>query len=348
MKQALKLAIERRGFCAPNPSVGSVLVKSGQVIGKGHHVAAGQPHAEINAIAAAGDAAKGATLYVTLEPCSHHGKTPPCVDAIIQAKIKQVYFGYQDPNPIVQGQGQQRLIDAGIACEYLPDPAVNQFYRSYAHWTQHKKPWVTAKLAITLDGKIANADGTPAKISGMEANAYTQKRRLHSDAILTSIQTVIHDDPRLNARMEDQTVAKKVYVLDTQCRFPDNANLYKTSEQIHILCSQPGKNNKLHYHPIESDNKGLNLNQAIQLIGEHGIHDLWVETGAKSFNALLTENLVNELILYISNQTLGEKATPAFTQAIDFSSQFHTQTIQALGNDVLYQMTLRIDSKSLP
>src|SRR3989344_2995168 len=161
LKRALKLAEKRRGFCSPNPAVGAVVVKDGKIIGEGWHEKAGAPHAEVMALASAGSSAAGGILYVTLEPCSHTGRTPPCTDLIIKTGIKAVYYGFKDSNLTVSGQGEFYLKSAGIACEQIELPEINAFYRSYAHWLKTKKPWVTAKIALSLDEKIASVDGKP-------------------------------------------------------------------------------------------------------------------------------------------------------------------------------------------
>src|SRR3990167_2136538 len=166
LKQALSLAESQRGFCAPNPSVGALVVKEGELIAEGVHRGPMKPHAEVEAIHHAGNQAEGASLYVTLEPCCHWGRTPPCTDLIVKSRIKAVYYAFQDPNPKVAGQGAKQLQAAGIECHSVELPEVTDFYRSYHYWIREGRPWVTAKLAISLDGKIAGPHGEPVSLTG--------------------------------------------------------------------------------------------------------------------------------------------------------------------------------------
>ena len=211
--ETLQLAKKREGFCAPNPAVGAVVVKNNQLISAGYHYGAGHPHAEVGALDAAGDQAQGADLYVSLEPCCHQGRTPPCTEKIKAAGIARVFFAFLDPNPIVAGRGQAVLKDSGIACEHTPINEINDFYRAYCYWTTHKKPLVTAKLAITADGYVANADGSPLAITGEECRVFTHENRLRSDAILSNTQTIIADDPQMNVRLNNKIVKKPLYLL---------------------------------------------------------------------------------------------------------------------------------------
>ena len=157
-----------------------MIVKDDKIVGQGYHHGPGLPHAEVEAIRQAGEQARGATLYVTLEPCCHHGKTPPCTELIIKTGIKQVYYGYRDPNPIVSGKGEQQLRAAGINCEFVEVAEINEFYRSYHHWHQTKLPWLTAKLALSLDGVYATSDHKPIQLTGEQAfekNTSSQERK---------------------------------------------------------------------------------------------------------------------------------------------------------------------------
>ncbi len=183
IKKTLTLAEQRRGFCAPNPAVGAVVVKNEKIIGSGAHQQCGEPHAEVLALQAAGEAARGATLYVSLEPCCHWGRTPPCSELIIQSGISAVYYAYRDPNPAVAGQGAEKLRAAGIDCHYVAMPEADDFYASYYYWTEHHRPRVTAKIALSLDSKIAGVNGQPLTITGVPLQQYTHHGRQHSDAL---------------------------------------------------------------------------------------------------------------------------------------------------------------------
>ncbi len=197
---ALEQAVKGIGNCAPNPAVGAVIVKAGQIIATGYHRGVGTDHAEVDAIKQADDV-KGATIYVTLEPCCHTGRTPPCTKAIIEAGISRVVFACRDPNRHTAETGEQVLKRAGIDCEFLPIPQIEEFYRYYFHWLKTKTPWLTAKLAVSFDGKIAGPLGKPVKITGNKLDVLTHQKRLQADGILTTVKTIIADDPQLNARV---------------------------------------------------------------------------------------------------------------------------------------------------
>ncbi|MES2614668.1 MAG: bifunctional diaminohydroxyphosphoribosylaminopyrimidine deaminase/5-amino-6-(5-phosphoribosylamino)uracil reductase RibD, partial [Bdellovibrionota bacterium] len=230
LERTLQLAESRRGFCAPNPSVGAVVVKNGKIIAEGFHWERGKPHAEIEALNKIGDEAKGSHLYVSLEPCCHYGKTPPCTKAIIERGIAKVVYGFQDPNPIVCGKGEAQLRAAGVECQFHPTQSISHFYRSYSYWHKTKKPWVTLKIALSFDGKVSGPQGDPVQITGLECQKFTHENRKKSDAILTSAKTIICDNPQLNARIDNEINAKKVYILDRNLSLPLNAKIFKTAQ----------------------------------------------------------------------------------------------------------------------
>lgn len=209
--QALKLAQSRRGFCAPNPSVGALIVKNDRVLAKGCHWEAGLPHAEQIALSNLGEKAHGTSLYVTLEPCCHWGKTPPCVNSVIENGIKEVFIGMKDPNPRVCGKSIELLGKAGIPCQLIELPEIKTFYQSYSYWVKNKRPWVTTKLALSLDLKIAAEHGHPAKVTGKDLETYTHLRRQKSDAILTTTKTLKQGNPQLNARI-GKNIHKKTHL----------------------------------------------------------------------------------------------------------------------------------------
>lgn len=339
--QALSAAQTRQGFCAPNPAVGAVLVREGKIIASGAHQAAGLPHAEINALKEAGKAAEGAILYVTLEPCNHQGKTPPCTEAIIKAGIVEVYYAYKDPNLDVKGKGSETLIAAGIKTHYLPLPEINEFYRSYEYWLKTKRPWITAKLALSLDGKIAAQNGSPIAITGKEAQVFTHQWRRRSDAILTTVRTVLNDDPALNVRLNNETISKAVYVIDSAADFPLNAKLLKTASSVtvfHGVSADPKKIRLLKEHNmrcivVKNNTRGLDELQIIRHIGQEGIQDLWVEAGGSLFESLLEANLIQRIFFYLSPKILGDNARSAFQNEHDFSKNAKNIKWFSLGHD---------------
>ncbi len=340
--QALAAADSRLGFCAPNPAVGAVLVSaSGDLLSVGCHWACGYDHAEVDAIKKAGKQSDGATLYVTLEPCNHTGKTPPCTRAIIDASIARVYYGYKDPNLRVLGSGAEVLTASGISCEYLPSDAVHVFYRSYTHWLKTGLPRFIAKLAQSKNGVSAKGDGRSLTITGPEAAAHTAKGRKHADAILTTVTTVLADDPRLNCRLTDRVESRPVYVLDSCLRFPTKARLLQTAQEVILVCrddaSMDEKNwpcSHLRCLPVPYDERGLNWSSVARILGAEGLHEVWVEVGPTAFQSLLESGLLSEAIIYQSTNVV-EIGLPgiALSHKMLVNAEYEERN---LGDDVMY------------
>jgi diaminohydroxyphosphoribosylaminopyrimidine deaminase / 5-amino-6-(5-phosphoribosylamino)uracil reductase len=288
LKLALKYAKLAEGFCAPNPAVGAIVVKHGEIISSGYHQGPGTLHAERAALnKLTPSQAKDATLYVTLEPCFHHGRTPPCSDIIIEKQIKRVVYAYHDPNPIIKQQGIKQLKEKGIECAYVDIEEINTFYKAYSHWWTTGKPWVTIKLAISSDKKIAGENGKPIKITSDKINLLTHKKRLTSDAILSTARTIINDNPKLNARLHNQTFSKPVFVLDHHSELPKNAHIHETAKSIHVF-------------------KEKGLENILKTIGKQGIHQLWVEVGSRCFNRFIDDKYADEIILYTTESVIGK------------------------------------------
>jgi len=338
---ALALAKQRKGFTAPNPAVGAVVVKQDQIIGRGHHVAAGQAHAEVMALDAAGAAAQGADLYITLEPCCHTGRTPPCTNAIISAGISRVFYAEDDPNPVVRGKSADLLAAAGISCEKMSVPDISDFYRSYRHRLQHGSPWLTAKIALSFDGKIAGKQGERVQLTGQEAQRFTHQQRYASDAILTTSHTVARDDPQLNVRLGDQAVKKPVYILARDADVDPNCQLSRTSSPLTVLHGPTAPPERLHALramdikcvELPADDEGMVLESVMQHLASAGFHDVWVEAGGRLLQQLLLQNLLCAAYFYIAPKTLGNTATSAFTQPFDFIQLSRSIQWRVLGQD---------------
>ena len=326
LKRAFKLAKNGRYTCKPNPKVGCVLVKDEQLIGQGWHHQAGQAHAEINALkdcALRGHLAKGATLFVTLEPCSHTGRTGPCTQAIIQAGVQRVIIGGKDPNPQVNGQGIQQLRQAGIdvISDVMPkkERKLNKgIHKRYSVGL----PWVTLKLASTLDGRTAAADQSSRWITNTQARLDVHQLRLMNDAVLTGVNTILTDDPQLNARLEGShfsihpIVQPQVVVLDSALNTPTSAKIL--AHNPWIIASQtkadPSRKRMLEQHgatihQLPSADR-LNLKKALNRLADHNINSVLVEAGATLSGALLSAGLVDELILYLAPSLLGSESQP--------------------------------------
>ncbi len=339
---ALRAAEPRRGLTAPNPAVGAVVVADGKVIATGTHWAPGHPHAEIEAIRLAESGARGSTLYVTLEPCNHFGRTPPCTAAIIAAGISKVVYGFRDPNPKVTGGGHRALEEAGISVSFLAIPAINQFYESYHIWLKGHRPRVTVKFAQSIDGKIAGERGKSIKISGPEFDAYTHERRRTCDALLTTARTVLGDNPRLSAR-GSQIVSKRVYVIDTELRLLDhlNLNLFHTAEELVLI---HGLGHRLNTEPpasavrtvrVSRSSGGLDLGEVLDVIGREGNFDCWVEAGACLTQALWRQRLVDELVVCTAPKTVGSQGYPG-PSGLDLTG--YDLRWKTLGEDVVLHL----------
>lgn len=344
LKRALELAQSQRGFCAPNPSVGAVVVKNDTIIAQGSHKGAGTPHAEETALEQIDQASStGATLYVTLEPCCHWGRTPPCTELIHNRGIAHVVYGHSDPNPLVQGKGAEQLKRAGIECTHCEIPEVEAFYTSYDHWTLTGLPFVTAKLALTLNGKIAAYGGRPATITSHATQLYTHQCRLRSDAILTTARTIIADNPALNVRLDDQNYSKPLYIIDTALKTPPGANVFQTADNLTFFHgSDVNLDTKMSLMRanatfVEAAHPGgsrVDLLQALQTIGNKGVQDVWVEAGGRLFSALMEQRLVHRSLFYVAPKWFDKLAYAAFDKP-DWFSQARSIHWTSLGEDAV-------------
>lgn len=322
LKRAFALAETRRGFCAPNPSVAAILVKKGKVIAEGVHWAAGHAHAEVEALSKVTIRdCEGASLYVTLEPCTHFGKTPPCTDFIIQRRLKEVYYAFKDPNPVVSGKGERQLRAAGIECRQISSPEAEAFYRSYFYWWKHKRPYVTAKIALSMDGKIAKKGGVPVQLTGEGLKHFTHSNRRVADAILTTSKTLLADNPRLNVRLEKRAIGKRLYVLDSKLSLKEGLRAFRAAEQVvifHSVRDQPAKSpySGAKFKLVKCPKNGalLDLNFVLEKIGEQGVHALWVEAGGKCFESLARLGYLNEALIYLSPKWVGSEGVSAFRE----------------------------------
>ena len=355
MQLALELAAKGQYTTTPNPSVGCVLVKNGEIVGKGFHFKAGQPHAERVALADAGEKAKGATAYVTLEPCSHYGRTPPCALGLIEAGVSRVVAAMADPNPQVAGKGLKMLVDAGIprAVNLLNEQA-ETLNKGFLKRMRTGKPYVQLKLAMSIDGKTAMANGESKWITGAQARADVQQYRAKASAILSTSQTVLADNPSLNVRWAElpqevqacyaeQHLRQPVRViLDSAHKVRSDFNLFLTDSPVWLI----GKD-KFHLDGFPASTEYLQLipNQVeshlqalMSELGKRQINTFWVEAGATLAGALIAENLVDELIIYMAPKLLGDQARdlchlPNLTKLAD-APLWELQLCEPVGNDL--------------
>lgn len=325
MREALRLARKATGATSPNPLVGAVLVKGGQVIGRGYHHRAGQPHAEVEALRDAqkrGANTRGATIYVTLEPCCTHGRTPPCTEAIIAAGIKRVVVAATDPNPAHAGRAFKLLRAAGIQVTdgVLADEATG-LNRAFNHWILHRTPLITLKAAMTLDGKTATATGESKWITGAGARQFAMKLRTEHDAILVGVNTVIQDDPSLTIRFTKGKAPDKLHgfrriILDPQARTPLTAQVV-TDEHQHlttIVVSKSAtkkrvqalaKNVRVITAPVTKS--GLNLKWLLKKLGQEEVTSLLIEGGGETVARFVEQRLSHRITFFYAPKILGGK-----------------------------------------
>lgn len=315
MERALALAERGRGAVEPNPLVGAVVVRDGAAVGEGWHQQFGLAHAEINALAAAGDAARGATLYCTLEPCCHHGKTPPCTDALIRAGIKHVYAAMLDPYPEVAGKGMACLQQAGITVNMgLCESAARRLNAPYLKLVTTGRPFVHAKWAMTLDGKIATARGASKWISGAAARQWVHELRGKVDAILVGRGTAVADDPLLTARPAGARIALRI-VLDSSASLPLGSRLVRSvSEAPVLVVTAPGadrsREEALRHAGCEvlalpHDDRAMALPALLDELGRRRFTNLLVEGGAQVLGSFCDARLVNRVHVFIAPRILG-------------------------------------------
>lgn len=350
--QALDFAKTQRGFCSPNPSVGAVIVnEAGEVLATGYHLGAGHAHAEVDALRKLKGKAEEATIYITLEPCCHWGRTPPCTDAIIQSGIKNVVYGLMDPNPIVSGKSKQILAAENIVCEYVNVPEITEFYASYTYWHQTKKPFITAKIALSLDGKIAQENGQPIAITGPELKEYTYECRKHSDAILTTAKTILCDDPQMNVRGAE-IIAKPIYILDRTLKISFDAKIFSTAKSVTIFHAKNIDSKKLekflqkNIRCIAIDDElgkldkldKLDLNSIVEQIGKDGVHDLWIEAGGTCFSEFAEQKLLQKMLIYVAPCWLGSGLS-AFDKTFSFDVSNALVSWRQIGRDAVCQIS---------
>ncbi|MCX8160626.1 MAG: bifunctional diaminohydroxyphosphoribosylaminopyrimidine deaminase/5-amino-6-(5-phosphoribosylamino)uracil reductase RibD [Candidatus Saccharicenans sp.] len=322
MEMAYTLAEKARGRTSPNPCVGAVVVKADRIVGWGYHREAGKPHAEIEALDRAGHRARGATLYLTLEPCVHWGRTPPCVDRLLETGLKRVVVSAYDPNPLVNKKGVGRLRQAGIRVETgLLEHLNLKLNESYIKYITERIPFVTLKAALSLDGKIAAASGDSRWISSQESRYFAQHLRAEHDAILVGINTILKDDPELTLRL-DEASGKKWHrvVLDAFLRFPTEARLLKNPEagQVIIFAGSEAPEDQAarlaqlgaEIIRVPEASGQLDLKAVLEELGRREIASVLVEGGAGVLTSFLQQKLANKVYFFLSPRFIGGEKSP--------------------------------------
>jgi diaminohydroxyphosphoribosylaminopyrimidine deaminase/5-amino-6-(5-phosphoribosylamino)uracil reductase len=342
MARALQLAERGLYTTSPNPRVGCVIVRDGRVVGEGWHERAGAPHAEIHALKAAGDAARGATVYVTLEPCSHHGRTPPCAEALVNAGVARVVAAMSDPNPLVACGGIAMLTLAGVAAEVgLMEAEARALNPGFVSRMTRQRPWVRLKTASTLDGKTALANGASQWITGEAARADVQALRARACAILTGSGTVLADNPRMNVRDFDIGRQPLRVVVDSALRTPADAAILPALLACHhadaasrAALEQAGA--EVIELPGADDH--VDLTALLRQLAQRGVNELHVEAGATLNGALLAGGWVDEWVAYVAPMAVGDDARGLFAlpplESLADAARFRLSDVRRFGDDL--------------
>lgn len=350
MKHAIKLAKRAMGRTSPNPLVGAVVVKDGEIISQGYHKRAGMPHAEIEALKAAGERARGADLYTNLEPCNHFGRTPPCTQAIIEAGISRVFIGMRDPNPSVKGGGAEYLKAHGITVEVgILEEECKRLNEIFIKYVTSGMPFVILKLAASLDGKIALANGESKWITNEKSRKYVHSLRNRLDAVLVGIGTVLKDDPQLTARLPGAKQPIRI-VLDTHLRIPLSAKVLNTDlpAKTLIVTGPEASNDKInnikekgaYVMEIGLKNGVINLKELLLKLGEREITSILVEGGASIAASFLKEKLIDKFYFFYAPKIIGGHHSIPMIGGRDINSMdqaIHLKelSIRRFGEDVL-------------
>lgn len=347
MQQALNLAARGAFSAAPNPKVGCVVVQDGKVVGEGWHERAGEPHAEVYALRAAGDKAAGATAYVTLEPCSHHGRTPPCADALLKARVARVVIAMQDPNPLVAGQGIARLREAGIAVTVgVLEASARELNRGFISRMERQRPWLRLKMAMTLDGRTALANGRSQWITGAEARQDVHRYRAQSGAILTSARTVMMDQAQMTARHPQAEQQPLRVVLDRQAQLAPTADFFALPSPVLRVVDQDYASREddqvwpahVSTLALPSSKARLPLRALFDKLAELHINEVWTECGAELAGALVAADLVDEYVIYMAPKLFGASGRglvelPLF-ERVEHAPELVFESVTPVGTDL--------------
>lgn len=364
MALALEQAALGVGRTHPNPPVGAVVVKDGEVVGRGFHRKAGAAHAEVEALAEAGEHAEGADLYVTLEPCSHHGRTPPCTEAILRARVQRVFVGTIDPNPLVSGQGVRRLEAAGLEVRTgVFASACDDLIRGFARFIRTGRPYVVVKAGMTLDGKIATSTGASKWITGTESRLAVHRLRDELDAVLVGAGTVVADDPALDVRLDAPVYPGRPLrdpvrvVLDGRLESPADARVFDgTRGDVFVLTAEQDADKARAYEArgatvvaLEGRDGVLEPEVFLRALGHRGLTTLLVEGGSRVHGALLRSGLVDEIRLFVAPLVFGADglswAASLGVRTPDDAPAFRLAGVEMTGQDLLVILRPREDGE---
>jgi diaminohydroxyphosphoribosylaminopyrimidine deaminase/5-amino-6-(5-phosphoribosylamino)uracil reductase len=359
MTRAIELAWQGRGWTSPNPLVGAVVVKDNQIVGEGFHPAVGKPHAEVYALDAAGAEAQGATLYVTLEPCAHHGRTPPCVERVLESGLARVVVACEDPNPLVAGKGIQRLRAAGIEVEVgvLHDDATKLNERFFKY-IKTKRPFVAVKTGMSLDGKIATASGESMWITNESSRGYVQILRATYDAIMVGVNTVVQDNPRLTCRVPGGRQPLRI-IIDSMARTPVNARLFQIENAGHrpqtLICvsakAPDDRVRALREAGAEilvcpdsgySVDTHVDLAKLMPVLGKREITSILLEGGGTINAAALDAGIVDKVYVFVAPKIIGGVGAPTMVEGsgvalLEEAVQLYRMSCTTMNGDLLIE-----------
>lgn len=354
MQRALELAKGGIGFVSPNPIVGCVIVKDSEVIGQGYHQQFGGPHAEVEALRDAGSRAHGADLYVTLEPCCHTGKTPPCADAVLQAGIRRVIVAVSDPHPLVAGGGLDRIRVAGVAVTLgVCEVEARRLNETFFHYVATRRPFVTLKCAITLDGKIATRTGASRWITGVAAREEVHRMRHAADALLVGLGTVVHDDPLLTTRLPNGGGVNPLrVVVDSTLQLPVAAQLTTVTPHCRTLVATTERASEVKQRELEAqgveilrlpayDDGRVDIEALLRVLGERGVTSLLIEGGATLSATLLHRHLIDKLVMFVAPKIIGGDGLSVMgacgVETMDQAIFLHSMTSRQVGEDLVLE-----------
>ena len=351
MLRALRLARRGAGQASPNPMVGAVVVTNDQIVGEGYHVFSGRHHAESIALQQAGELARGADLFVTLEPCSHTGRTAPCADEIIQVGVKRVFIATRDPNPAVNGKGIQRMKRAGIEVfEGLCKDKAHRLNEAFFHWVRTGRPFTTLKLALSLDGRIATRTGASKWITGKKARRLVHRLRYQNDGILVGAGTVRKDDPSLDVRSSKKNQIIKV-ILDSEMGTDPAARLFRSGDPVlifHSVGTAAPQGSQLaglaQLIGVDRAQDGLNWEEILNELGRRGLNSLLIEGGGRVAASALAAGVLQRILLFYAPKIIGGDGIPAFAApgaaSLKEACHIHLSKIRRLGEDFLLEARL--------
>ncbi len=355
MRRALQLASQARGRTSPNPMVGAVVVRDGREVGWGFHRAAGEPHAEREALARAGPRAAGATLYVNLEPCDHHGRTPPCTEAILAAGVRRVVVALEDPDPRVRGRGVHRLREVGVQVEVgVLEEEARRLNVAYVKHRTAGLPWVTAKWAASLDGRIATRTGESRWITGPQAREYAHRLRDQHDAVLVGIGTALRDDPSLTCRIPGGRDPLRV-VVDSRLKLPAHARMLREGSSPVVVATTPQAEPErvrelasagAEVWVCEPDGGRVSLHHLLRRLADRGVLSVLVEGGAEVHASLLEAGLVDRVVAFVAPMLLGGRDAPGAVAGsgvadVSMALRLHGVVVRHFGADLCVEGEVR-------